>query len=198
LLTCAVLGVGKKRMKAQKNAKQTTLDNLPKATATTATKLPKQITITQIGAETREDELELKIAFKMYPSKTAFSKIKSELSFDGHPINSVLIRIPQGPLATDECEYATVLDMKGIAAGVYAVGVEMYELWETNQKLYSTLKQLTVDYVPQTRQMRLVKVPTVKRVAGADLAVVSETEKDLYEEIEKTQKKEQLSKRDNW
>jgi hypothetical protein len=55
-----------------------------------------------------------------------------------------------------------------------------------------------VEYVPQTRESRLVKVPIVKSVAGTDLTVVSELEKDIYREIEKTMKKEHISKRDDW
>jgi hypothetical protein len=57
---------------------------------------------------------------------------------------------------------------------------------------------VTVDYVPQTREYGLVKVPSVKSVAGKDLVVDSELEKDVYRGIEKTIKKEQLSNRDNW
>ena len=88
--------------------------------------------------------------------------------------------------------------MNGIAAGAYAVKVELFEQWESGERLCETTKELTVDYVPQTRQARLVKIPTVKTIAGADLAVASRIEKDIYEEIGKTQKKEQLNKRDNW
>jgi len=55
-----------------------------------------------------------------------------------------------------------------------------------------------VNYVPQTRQSRLVKVPSVRSVAGADLAVVSESEKGIYRDIEKTVKIEHRSKRDDW
>jgi hypothetical protein len=55
-----------------------------------------------------------------------------------------------------------------------------------------------VDYVPQTRESMLVKVPIVKSVADADLAVVSELEKDIFREIEETEKKELISKRDEW
>ena len=32
-----------------------------------------------------------------------------------------------------------------------------------------TIKEVTVDYVPQTRESRFVKVPSVKSVAGTDL-----------------------------
>jgi hypothetical protein len=88
--------------------------------------------------------------------------------------------------------------MNGIAAGAYTVKVEMFEQWQSSERLCENTKELTVDYVPQTRQSRLVKVPTVKTVVGADLAVESRIEKTIFEEIGKTRKKEQLNKRDNW
>jgi hypothetical protein len=180
------------------HTKQVTFDNLPKPPTPEPAKTPKQITITQIEAEIGEDELTLKIAFKLSPSRAAFSKVKSDLLFDGQLVNSVLIRIPQGPLATDESEYSSVLDMKGIPAAIYKVTVEMYEPWDQNEKLYQITKTTTIDYVPQTRQSRFIKIPTVKRVAGADLAIISENDKDIYREIEKTIKKEHTSKRDEW
>jgi hypothetical protein len=40
-------------------------------------------------------------------------------------------------------------------------------------------------------------VPTVKSVAGNDLAIISEPEKAVYRKIEKTIEKEQLSERDD-
>ena len=88
--------------------------------------------------------------------------------------------------------------MKGIPPGNHCIKLEMYELWYSGEKLLQTFKEVTVDYVPLTRQSRLIKVPSVKSVVGADLAVVSESEKDLYRDIEKTTKKEQLNKRDDW
>ena len=69
----------------------------------------------------------------------------------------------------------------------------MYELWSSDEKLLQTFKKVTVDYMPLTRESRLVKVPSVKSVVGVDLAVVSESEQDLYRDIENTTKKEQLS-----
>jgi hypothetical protein len=162
--------------------------------------LPKksQITITQLAAETGEDELTLKIAFKLQPSKTAFSKVKAGLTFDSHPVNSVLIRIPQGPLATDELEYGWVLDMAGIAAGRYAVEVEMYEVWGSGERLGCASGELLVDYGPQTRQSRLVRVPSVKSVAGADLAVASGEEQGIFADFEESRRKENISQRDEW
>jgi hypothetical protein len=147
---------------------------------------------------TKEDELALKVGFKLFPSKTAFSKVKSDLWFDNQQISSVLIRIPQGPLTSDDFELTPVLDMKGVPAGSHIIKVEMYEPWSSGEKLSQAAKEVTVDYVPQTRESKFVKVPIVKSIAGADLAVVSESEKDIYREIEKTMKIEHISKRDDW
>jgi len=44
-----------------------------------------------------------------------------------------------------------VLDMKGIPAGSYTIKVEMYELWSSGEKLSEAIKELNVDYAPQTR-----------------------------------------------
>jgi hypothetical protein len=195
--------VKKKMPKNIKPSKQLTLDNLPntpkKETAkTTAQPQEKRIIITEIGTQTKEDELALKVSFKLVPSKASFSKVKSDLLFDNQLISSVSIRIPQGQLAADEFELTPVLDMKGIPAGRHSIRVEMYEFWSDCEKLSQAKREISVYYVPITRESRLVKVPTVKSVAGADLIVVSEPEMDIYREIEKTVKKEQLSKRDNW
>jgi hypothetical protein len=184
--------------KEQKRTKQLTFDNLPKAPIQQKPKTPKQIIITHMETAASEDELTLKVAFKLQPSKTAFSKVKSDLFFNGEIVNSVLLRIPQGPLATDECEYSTVLDMKGIAAGAYALTAEVYEQWQTGERLCEAVKELTFTYVPQTRLERLVKIPTVKKVAGADLAVVRDFENKMFREMESNLKKEQMGKRDSW
>jgi len=43
-----------------------------------------------------------------------------------------------------------------------------------------------------------VRIPTVKSVAGSDLTVVSSFAKNIYREIERDQKQEAISKRDEW
>jgi hypothetical protein len=48
------------------------------------------------------------------------------------------------------------------------------------------------------REDRLVRVPFVKSSAGADLAIISDSEKNIYREIEKEMKRESDSKRDYW
>jgi hypothetical protein len=147
---------------------------------------------------TREDELALKVQFKLVPSKAAFSKVKSDLWFDNQRISSVSVRIIQGPLAGDEFELTPVLDMKGIAAGSHYLKVEMYELWSDGEKLSFTQKEVTVQYVPQTKESRLIRIPIVKSFGGTDLAVVSELDKNIYREIEEVTKRESVTKRDQW
>ncbi len=187
--------------KTVKPTKQLTFDSLnaaPQKQADSKTASSKHISITQMETEIGIDELTLKIGFRLLPSKLAFSKVKADLFFESEHISSAIIRVIQGPLATDESEYAWVLDMKNLPQSTYRLKVEMYELWSTDEKLNQTSRELTLDYVPKTRQERLVRIPTVKSVAGADLAVVSGQEKGLYFELEKTAKKEQLSQRDNY
>jgi len=88
--------------------------------------------------------------------------------------------------------------MKGIAAAEYPIRVEMYEPWSSGEKLNFSFKEIAVQYVPQNREVRLVKIPTVKSVAGKDLTVVSSCAKNIYREIEQDQKQEAISKRDEW
>lgn len=104
---------------------------------------------------TKVDELALKVVFRLLPSKTAFSKVRSNLWFDDQQISSVSISIPQSPLAADDFELTPVLDMKGICAGSHTIKVEMCELWSSGEKLSSTSKEVTVEYVPQTRESTL-------------------------------------------
>lgn len=190
-------------LKKIKTQKQLTLDNLPNApikekNETNNHSQEKQITITEISTETREDELALKVGFKLLPSKAAFSKVKSNLSFNNQEIRSVLIGIPQGPLTRDDFELTPILDMKGIAAGLHSVKVEMYEPWSSGEKLSLTSKEVTVEYIPKTRESRLIKIPIVKSFGAKDLVVISDSDRNIYREIEETVKKESVAKRDEW
>lgn len=113
-------------------------------------------------------------------------------------IDTTIIRIPQKLLATNEFEFIEILDMKGIEAGKHTITVELFGLWGLNEKLDGTIKELIVDYTPQTRMTRLVRVPGVKSIAGKDLVVTTKDQNEIYENISKTHKNEQFSKRDNW
>jgi hypothetical protein len=184
------------------HAKQSTLEDLSfqfKIERTReAIKPTKVIVINKISDTTKEDELALKVEFSLLPSKASFSKINLDLFFQEHLLNSTTISIPQSTLLNDTSEFPLILDMKGIFAGEYLIRVEMYEPWSSGEKLNFSFKEIAVQYVPQTKEARLVKIPTVKSVAGSDLTVVSSSAKNFYREIEQDQKQEAISKRDEW
>jgi len=185
---------------AVKQAKQSTLEDLSFQFNIERTKEaitpPKAIVINKISDKIKEDELSLKVEFSLQPSKTSFSKVNLDLFFQEHLINSTTISIPQSTILNDTSEFPLVLDMKGIVAGEYRIRAEMYEPWSSGEKLNFTFKEIAVHYVPQTRAERLVKIPTVKSVAGTGLTVVSSLAKNIYREIERDQKQEEISKRD--
>lgn len=187
-----------------KQSKQATLGSFPdvpeKENAETVESVQKkQIVITEIDTVTKEDELVLKVGFRLIPSKAFFSKLLSDLFFDEQKLpNSAIITIPQSPLAKDDFEFSPVLNMNGINAGHHAIRIEMYELWNAEEKLSFGSKEVVVEYVPLTRESRLIKIPIVKHIGGLDLDVVSVADKTIYREIEETLKKESVSKRDEW
>jgi len=193
----------KKVLTASEQRKQTTLDHLPEMSKIESAKSAiseqkKQIEITEVKTSTREDELELKVGFRLLPSRSSFSKITSDLYFNQQKISSTYLAILQSPLATDISEFTSVLNMKGIGAGSHKIKVDMYELWSCGEKLTLTSKEFAIEYVPLKREDRLIELPIVKSVAGADLVVVSDSQKSIYREIEENTKKEAISTRDEW
>ena len=185
-----------------KHARQSTLGDLSFQFNIERTKesikLTKAIVISRVADTIKEDELELKVEFSLLPSKVSFSKINLDLYFQENLINSTSLVIPQSQLLNNNFEVPQVLEMKGIVAGEYLIRVEMYEPWSSGEKLNFTAKEITTQYIPQTREARLMKIPTVKSVAGNDLTVVSSNAKNIYREIERDLKKESISKRDGW
>jgi hypothetical protein len=211
MLTGSAMTMGKLSKNQQKRelmqadvsqSKQSTLDDLSfqfNITKTEETFKPaKEIIVDNISYTIKEDDLALKVEFSLLPSKTSFLKINLDLYFDDQLINSTTLCIPQSALLSDNLEFSQILDMKGIAAGNYLIRVEMYELWESSEKLCFSAKEIVVEYVPQSRESHLVKFPIVKSVAGNDLVVVSSSAKNIYREIEQDQKQEAISKRDEW
>jgi hypothetical protein len=172
--------------------------NLGASKSNKADKPQKEIVIQDIADITKENELALKITFRLLPSKLSFSKVNLDLYFEEQLLNTTTLGIPQGSLTTDSFEFPHILDMEGMTQGRYSIRVEMYEPWSTGEKLNYTFKEVAVSYTPQTRESRYVKVPTVKSVAGTDLTIVSSSTKALYREIEEDKKRESTSSQDKW
>ena len=136
--------------------------------------------------------------FTLLPSELCFSKVNVDSYFEDHILDCTALAIPQSTLLNNNFTVPLVLDMSGISAGSYVVRVEMYEPWGSDEKLNFTQKEITVEYVPQTKESRWVKIPTVKSVASSNLMIVSSSAKNIYREIAQGQKKESVSKRDEW
>lgn len=190
-----------KLREATKQSKQTTLDRglkLPRNEQAEAvdSERKKQIMITEIDIGAGEDELRLKVAFRLMPSKSAFSRLKAELFFNSQALKTLNLRVLQGALASDESEFRSVFDMKGIGAGVHVIKVEICEVWDSREKFGCNSREVAFDYVPVTREDRLIKIPIVKSVSGANLAVMSDSARDIYRDIREAEKKELYSKRD--
>ena len=181
-------------------SKQSTIDDLAyqfNIQKGEKTKPTKAIIIDRVATTIKEDELALKTEFKLIPSSASFSKINLDLYFQDHLLKATQLDIPQSALLNINLEYPQILDMKGMAEGNYIIRVEMYELWSKEKMCFAT-KEIVVQYTPQTRESRLIKIPTLKNMGEPDLVISSSTAKNIYRKIEQGAKQESLSKRDEW
>ncbi len=158
----------------------------------------KQIEIAELDTSPGIDGLILRAAFRLKPSRISFSKVTADLYFDGEKIESLILRVLQGPLATDNSEFSAVLDTAGISAGQHTLRVEMYEIWGSTEKLTVAAREAAVSYVTERKEDRLIRVPIVKSVAGADLAIASSSDNRIFREIGEKVKKETVGTRDYW
>jgi hypothetical protein len=186
-----------------KYSKQTTLGGASeksKAESVKAVmkKIEKCIEIGEISTSAREDELVLKVTFSLVPSRTFFSRVTSDLYFDGEKIDALRLQILQGPLATDEFEFSAVLDLTGITAGKHILRAEMYELWDSGERLSWTSKETAIDYVPTRREERLIRVPIIKSAVGSGSDVVTDRETSIYREIDRQMREEAEGRRERW
>ncbi len=115
----------------------------------------KTIVITGITHIPKENELGIKIWFDLLPSKASFSKITLDIYFQDHLLKSTTLGIPQSLLLNDSFEHSLVLDMRGIREGDYIIRVEIYELWDANEKLNFTSEERIIHYVPITSRRKI-------------------------------------------
>lgn len=192
----------KKVEEQHKQFKQRTIDSLAYQfdiqKSISKEKSKKDIVITGVTHIPKENELVIKIWFDLLPSKASFSKITVDIYFQDNLLNSATLGIPQSLLLNDSFEHSLLLDMRGIREGDYIIRIELYELWDTNEKLNFTSEERIIHYVPISREERLVKIPTVKSVADFDLAVVSSAANGIFSELNDDLRRESESKRDHW
>jgi hypothetical protein len=179
-----------------KRVRQLKLDRFPSEFPKKQKEYEKHIVITKLDSTLIWDELLLEIDFKLIPNKIVFSKIRADLWFDQKATNSFLFDILHSFGPTNDFTLKTTLDLQGLPSGTHSIKVEMYELWSFLEKHNHTEKEITIEYTPQTKKAMLKEVPIIKKIEGEGIAIVSESEKHIYQEMQETRKKELASERE--
>ena len=179
---------------SSKQYQQQRLDLFPSEFQIEQTKEGKQIVINSLESVTKYDQIVLTVEFKLVPSKTVFSKVRSTLWFDDQELKTDLLAIPQSLGDTEEFQLSYTLDMRGISAGVHSVKAELCDVFYP----CTAIKEQRIDYVPLDRKAAYRKIPIAKKIAGEDFTIVSSSDKQIYTDIGKARKNELDSKRDNW
>ena len=120
------------------------------------------------------------------------------MSFGEKTVKSALLDVLHSFDLTDEFQLRTTFDLNNIGTGQYPVKVELYEQASNGEEHPYTKEETTINYTREHRESRLRRIPAVKKVEGQGVAIVSDSEKNLYHEIDETQKKEMKSSRDEW
>ena len=154
----------------------------------------KQIIVNKIITLTKYDEMALTVEFKLFPLKNDFSTLRAILWFDEQEVKSALVPIPKEFGDSNEFILKSELDMRGISAGCHTIKVEFHDLFST----CFGIKEETIEYVPQDRKAAYRKVPITKKAAGDDFTIISQSDREIYRDIDKIRKNELDSKRDKW
>lgn len=180
-----------------KRAKQATFDNLPKTAETPKAPKPQKSISLQLSHTIKEAELELKVNFRLMPSRMHFSNLQLNLFFDNDKVNSYLIAIPPSRLLSDELEYPITLDMTGIPKGEHVIKVDLAEKWQSDEVLTQASQYVVLSYQPVRKEDRYVKVPLVRKIDGT-FRIILPDEQELYRKMSELNRKEHASKRDPW
>jgi len=174
--------------------KQLKLEIFPSELKEKSPKKNKKIVINRINSVKKYDEIALAVEFQLVPSKKEFSRLRSSLWFDGQEVKSAIVTIPQGFGDSDEFQLKLELDMRGISAGAHYVKIELQDLFSP----CFAISQITIEYIPQDKKAKYRKIPIAKKLAGDDFAIISNSDKEIYLDINKKRKSELESKRDGW
>ena len=179
---------------SSKQYQQQRLDLYPSELQKEQTRKSKQIIINSLDSVMKYDEMVLNVEFKLVPSKTVFSKVRSTLWFDDQELKTDLLAIPQSLGDTDEFQLNQKFDMKGISTGVHTIKAELCDIFYP----CSAIREERIDYVPLDRKAAYRKIPIAKKIAGEDFTIISSSDKEIYNDIDKARKNELESKRDKW
>jgi hypothetical protein len=184
-----------KRANSSEKFQQLKLNIFPSELQKESPEKSKKIVINSLDSVAKyDDAMVLTVEFRFVPSKTVFSKVRSTLWFDDIEVKSDLIGIPQGFGDSDEFQLNYNLDMRGISAGTHTIKVELNDLFSP----CSAIREEPVDYVPLDRKAAYRKIPIARKITGEDFTVVSSSDKEIYDDMDKARKNELDSKRDRW
>jgi hypothetical protein len=154
----------------------------------------KAVTIVDLNAKVKKENLTVDLKFRLSPSKRVFSRIKVDLFFDGQSVKSFYVGIPYYFARQEEFPIRSVLSLKQIKAGTHTIKVEMAGLWPLAGP--SDIKETTIKYKPVFKVSKIKYIPTVKRIEGPAIAVVTEEAKRLYQEMRERWKRELIARRE--
>jgi len=156
----------------------------------------KEITITELNATVKIDDLILNARFRLRPSKRIFSRIKADLYFDGHHVKSFYLGIPYYFARQNEFPLRSLLSLEEVSAGSHNIKMEMRGLWPSAGP--SDFKETTIEYQPIVKVRVARKIPIIRKIEGPDIAVVTDEAKKLYREMRERWKKEIRATREHW
>jgi len=156
----------------------------------------KEITITELNATVKADDLVLNAKFRLRPSKRIFSRIKADLHFDGHHVKSFYLGIPYYFARQEEFPLRSILSLEEISAGAHTIKLEMLGLWPSAGP--SDIRETTIEYQPFVKTPMARAIPIIKKIEGPDIAVVTDEAKKLYREMRERWKKELMARRERW
>jgi len=156
----------------------------------------KHVTITELNATMKGDNLILDAKFKLKPSRRIFSRIKADLYFDGHHLKSFYLGIPYYFARREEFPLRSILSLEEISAGRHTIKLEMLGLWPSAGP--SDIKEATVEYQPFVKPPMARAIPIIKKIEGPKIAVVTDEAKKLYQEMKERWKKELVARRERW
>jgi len=154
----------------------------------------KEVSITDLNATVKREDLILNAKFKLAPSKRIFSRIRADLHFDGQFVKSFYLGIPYYFARQEEFPLRTLLSLERVSAGTHTIKLEMLGLWPSAGP--SDIKETTMGYQPLVEVAMAGAIPTIKRIEGPGIAVVTDEAKRLYQEMRERWKRELVARRE--
>jgi len=154
----------------------------------------KEVSITDLSATVKREDLILNAKFKLAPSKRIFSRIRANLHFDGQFIKSFYLGIPYYFARQEEFPLRTILSLEKVSAGTHTIKLEISGLWPSAGP--SDIKETRIEYQPIVEVPIAGAIPTIKKIEGPGIAVVTDEAKRLYQEMRERWRRELIARRE--